>query len=41
VDGRKQVMGAAAELVRAAPSDYELDCWSCIAHYDIFTDVYI
>ncbi len=41
VDGRKQVMGAAAELVRAAPSDYELDCGPCIAHSGIFTDICI
>lgn len=26
VDGRNKVMGAAAEVVRAPPSDYELDC---------------
>jgi hypothetical protein len=36
LDGKGKVMGAAAEITRAAPSDYELDCtsspWTCILY---------
>lgn len=34
LDGRNRVMGAAKNAVRCQPSEYELDCESCVHERD-------